>query len=54
MLTSASGGVTAGMAFALDAMTRLALSGEDRAEVDTNLRKVEEALMADDVTWPGK
>lgn len=48
------GGVTAGMAFALDAMTRLALSGEDRADVDTNLRKVEEALMADDVTWPGK
>lgn len=48
------GGVTAGMAFALDAMTRLALDGEDRGEVDANLRKVEEALMADDVTWPGK
>jgi hypothetical protein len=48
------GGVTAGMAFALDAMTRLALGGEDRGEVDANLRKVEEALTADDVTWPGK
>ena len=47
-------GVTAGMAFTLDAMTRLALSGEDRGEVDANLQKVEEALMADDVTWPGK
>jgi transcriptional regulator with PAS, ATPase and Fis domain len=47
-------GVTPGMAFVLDAMTRLALSGEDRGEVNANLRKVEEALMADDVTWPGK
>lgn len=47
-------GVTAGMAFTLEAMTRLALSGEDRGEVDANLQKVEEALMADDVTWPGK
>jgi DNA-binding NtrC family response regulator len=48
------GGVTAGMALALDTMTRLALSGEDRDEIDANLKKVEEALMADDVTWPGK
>ena len=48
------GGVTAGMAFTLDAMTGLALSGEDRGELDTNLQKVEEALMSDDVTWPGK
>jgi hypothetical protein len=48
------GGVTAGMAFALDAMTRLALCGEDRREIDTSLRKIEEALMADDVLWPGK
>jgi len=47
-------GVTEGMAFALDAMTRLALGGEDRGEVDANLRKVGEALTADDVTWPGK
>jgi DNA-binding NtrC family response regulator len=42
------------MAFTLDTMTRLALSGEDRSEVDANLQMVEEALMADDVTWPGK
>jgi transcriptional regulator with AAA-type ATPase domain len=48
------GGVTTGMAFALDTMTRLALGGEDRGEIDSNLRKVEEALTADDVTWPGK
>lgn len=47
-------GVTAGMALTLDAMTRLALSGEDRGEVDANLQKVEDALKADDVTWPGK
>ena len=47
-------GVTAGMAYTLDAMTRLALSADDKAEVDANLQKVEEALMADDVTWPGK
>ena len=48
------GGVTAGMAFALDTMTRLALCGEDRGEIDANILNVEEALMADDVTWPGK
>ncbi|MEI7843237.1 MAG: sigma 54-interacting transcriptional regulator [Gallionellaceae bacterium] len=48
------GGVTSGMALALDAMTRLALGGEDKGEVDSNLRNVEEALMAEDVTWPGK
>lgn len=47
-------GVTAGMAFVLDALTRLALGGESVDELDANLRRVEEALEADDVPWPGK
>lgn len=47
-------GVTAGMAYVLDTLTRLALGGESVAELDANLRRVEEALMADDVPWPGK
>jgi DNA-binding NtrC family response regulator len=54
LLPRLPGGVTTGMAFALDAVTRLALGGENRGEIDANLRKVKEALMADDVTWPGK
>jgi len=45
-------GVTPGMAYALDVITRLAL--EDLGEIDSNLGKVKEALSAEDVTWPGK
>lgn len=47
-------GVTIGMAYVLDALTRLGLGGESVTELDANLRRVEKALMADDVPWPGK